>query len=310
MTPTNPVRNREANIPLPAQSGAKSGAQQHSDRVLRETGIPVLQPISWGAHICIFYESKSDLLDAAVSYFEAGLNSNESCIWVVSDPITKEDAKSSLRRNIPDFDRYLSDGRFELADGSQWYLKGGKFQLQRIISAWRAKLSAALARGSEGLRVSGNAFWSPENYWKEFCEYEQTLDRSVADHKMIVLCTYSLQRSRAADILDVARAHQCTIARRNANWEFLETPELKQAKREIQRLNSALDVLSKPLPAHKTLTARERTVLAQIVRGLTSKEIARDLGVSSRTIEFHRTNLLKKIGAKNTVDLVRIVLGE
>jgi DNA-binding CsgD family transcriptional regulator len=310
VTNTNPVRDRRDNIPVPAALEAKSGAPQQSDRALRNTGIRVLNPISWGTHICMFYESKSDLLDAAVSYFEAGLASNESCIWVVSDPITREDAKSSLRRSIPDFDRHFSDGRFELADGSKWYLKGGKFQLQRIISAWRTKLSAALERGSEGLRVSGNAFWSPENYWKEFCEYENALDRSLADHKMIVLCTYPLQTSRAVDILDVARAHQCTIARRNGNWEFLETPELKQAKQQIRRLNGALDVLSKPFPAHEPLTPRERAVLAQIVRGLTSKEIARDLDISSRTVEFHRTNLLKKTGAKNAVDLVRIVLGE
>lgn len=303
MTNTNPVRNRGG----PARLETKAGAQQ---QVLRNTGIRVLNPIPWGAHICMFYESKSDLLDAAVSYFEAGLSSNESCIWVISDPITKEDATSSLRRNIPDIDLHLADGRFELADGTRWYLKSGNFQLERIISAWRAKLSAALARGSEGLRVSGNAFWSSENYWKEFCEYEIALDRSLADQKMIVLCTYSLQTSGAADILDVARAHQCTIARRNGNWEFLETPELKQAKQEIKRLNGALDVLSKPFRVHEPLTPRERTVLAQIVRGLTSKEIARELGVSWRTVEFHRTNLLKKNGAKNTADLVRIVLGE
>jgi len=310
MTNAHPVRNRDGKITVPAQSEAKSGALRHSDRVLRNTGIRLLNPIPWGAHICLFYESKSDLLDAAVSYFEAGLDSDESCLWVVSDPITKEDAKSSLRRNIPGFERYLSDGRFDLADGSEWYLNRGRFQLQRVISAWRAKLSAALARGSEGLRVSGNAFWSSEHYWKEFCEYENTLNRSLADYKMIALCTYSLQTSRAIDILDVARAHHCTIARRNGNWEFLETPELKQAKQQIKRLNGALDVLSKPFPAHKPLTPRERTVLAQIVRGLTSKEIARDLGVSARTVEFHRTNLLKKNGAKNTADLVRRVLGE
>jgi DNA-binding CsgD family transcriptional regulator len=289
---------------------AESAARQHSNRVLRKTGIRVLEDMPWGAHICMFYESKADLLDAAVSYFEAGLDSNEFCMWVISDPITTEDAKSSLRRNISDFDRHLSNARFELVQGSEWYLKGGKFQLQRILSGWSAKLSAALARGYEGLRVSGNAFWSPENHWKEFCEYEHMLDSSLADQKMIALCTYSLQTSRAVDILDVARAHQCTIARRNGNWEFLETPELKQAKQEIRRLNGALDVFSKLFPSHETLTPRERVVLAQIVRGLSSKEIARELDISPRTVEFHRTNLLKKIGVKNTVALVGKALGQ
>src|ERR1700692_531779 len=114
MTSTNSVRNRGRNVPASTPLKAKSPAQQRSDRVLRKTGIRVIDDVPWGSHICMFYESKTDLLDATVSYFEAGLDSNEFCIWVVSDPITMEDAKSALRRNIPDFDRHWSDGQFEL----------------------------------------------------------------------------------------------------------------------------------------------------------------------------------------------------
>src|ERR1700682_2477354 len=125
-----------------------------------------------------------------------------------------------------------------------------------------------------------------------------------------VPCTYSLQASRTDDMLDVARAHQCSIVRRKGNWEFLETPVLKQAKQEIRKLNSALDILSKPFPRHETLTPKERVALAQIIRGASSKEAGRTLGISPRTVDFHRANLLKKLGARNTADLVHKVLGE
>jgi DNA-binding CsgD family transcriptional regulator len=111
------------------------------------------------------------------------------------------------------------------------------------------------------------------------------------------------------DVLDVARAHQCSTARRNGQWEFLETPELRQAKQEIKKLNSALDIRSKPFPGHDSLTPRERVALAQIVRA-SSKEAARTLGVSPRTVEFHSANVMQKLGAKNTADLVRRLLGE
>ena len=47
-----------------------------------------------------------------------------------------------------------------------------------------------------------------------------------------------------------------------------------------------------------------------MVRGASSKEAAAVLGVSPRTIEFHRANIMHKLGAKNTVDLLRIVLGD
>jgi DNA-binding CsgD family transcriptional regulator len=258
----------------------------------------------------MFYETKSDLLDAAVSYFTAGFESNEFCLWAISAPITEKDAKLALGRSIPDLDRYLSEGRVELIRGTDWYLKGDQFDLRRITGGWDEKLRGALAKGYAGMRLSGNAFWIGTNHWKEFCEYEEELDRSLADQKMIVLCTYSLHASRAVDVLDVARAHHISIARRHGDWEFLETPELKLAKKEIKKLKDALDVLSRPFPGHELLTSRERAVLAQIVRGASSKEAARTLHISPRTVEFHRTSLLRKTGAKNAIDLVRLVLSE
>ena len=52
------------------------------------------------------------------------------------------------------------------------------------------------------------------------------------------------------------------------------------------------------------LTSREREVLDQVMRAATSKEAGRALGISQRTVEIHRARIMKKTGAKNTVDLV------
>jgi DNA-binding CsgD family transcriptional regulator len=124
------------------------------------------------------------------------------------------------------------------------------------------------------------------------------------------MCTYSLHASRAIDLLDVTRVHSFTVARRKGDWAFLESPELIQAREEIKRLRSGIDILSNPFPGYELVTPRERSVLAQVVRGASSKEAAAALGVSPRTIEFHRANIMDKLGAKNTVDLLRIVLGD
>jgi DNA-binding CsgD family transcriptional regulator len=125
---------------------------------------------------------------------------------------------------------------------------------------------------------------------------------------MLALCTYPLQASGAAEVLDVARAHSFTLARRSGQWEFLQTPELQAARLETARLRGAADILSKPFPGRHKLAPRERAALSQIVRGATSKEAARNLGLSPRTIEYHRANIIKKLNAKNTADLVRKVL--
>ena len=53
-----------------------------------------------------------------------------------------------------------------------------------------------------------------------------------------------------------------------------------------------------------SLTGREREVLDKILSGLTGKEIARELGVSPRTVEAHRKNLLHKLGIATVKALI------
>ncbi|MDP3879412.1 MAG: response regulator transcription factor [Dehalococcoidales bacterium] len=51
------------------------------------------------------------------------------------------------------------------------------------------------------------------------------------------------------------------------------------------------------------LTAREHEVLQMIARGDKNKEIAVDLGISPRTVEFHRSNIMRKLGVQTQQDL-------
>lgn len=56
------------------------------------------------------------------------------------------------------------------------------------------------------------------------------------------------------------------------------------------------------------LTPREREVLQLVTNGQSNKEAGRELGISPRTIEVHRARVMEKLGARNTADLMRIVL--
>jgi len=53
------------------------------------------------------------------------------------------------------------------------------------------------------------------------------------------------------------------------------------------------------------LTPREREVAAQVMRGLTSKEIGKALAISHRTVEIHRARLMRKYAAATTAELVQ-----
>jgi len=57
-----------------------------------------------------------------------------------------------------------------------------------------------------------------------------------------------------------------------------------------------------------TLSNREREVLQGLVRGLANKQIAFDLGISPRTVEIYRANLMAKMQAASLSDLVRMAL--
>jgi two-component system, LuxR family, response regulator FixJ len=68
--------------------------------------------------------------------------------------------------------------------------------------------------------------------------------------------------------------------------------------------------LAPHFPGRDLLTPREFQVLELIANGASSKEAGRHLGISPRTIEVHRARVMEKLGAKNTIDLVHIVLSE
>ncbi|EAY27192.1 response regulator transcription factor [Microscilla marina] len=61
-------------------------------------------------------------------------------------------------------------------------------------------------------------------------------------------------------------------------------------------------------PSIPQLSAREKEVLHFLVEGLSNKEIADKLFISSKTVDNHRANILKKLNLKNNVQLVRFAL--
>ncbi len=66
--------------------------------IVRNSRIDIIGKIPWGTHFCQFYKTKEDLIDVLVPYFKSGLENNEFCMWVTSEPLSAEEAKRSLGR--------------------------------------------------------------------------------------------------------------------------------------------------------------------------------------------------------------------
>ncbi len=75
-----------------------------------------------------------------------------------------------------------------------------------------------------------------------------------------------------------------------------------------RRRPGGIESLPMEFPGCQPLTQREAEVLAEIAAASSNKEAGRRLGISPRTVEVHRARIMMKLGAKNTADLVRIVL--
>ena len=94
--------------------------------------------------------------------------------------------------------------------------------------------------------------------------------------------------------------------------DFIEKPFSQDALlASLERASSARQksiAASRNTSTMDRLSPRERQVLQGIVAGKTNKLIARDLGISHRTVEAHRARLMMKSGADSVADLVRIAL--
>src|ERR1700748_3490335 len=190
----------------------------------RKSGIDILGDISWGSHLCLFYETKQDMLDVLIPFFKTGLENNEFIIWVISNPYlpTVEEATALLQEAVPDLRQRLENGQIEILDEPDWYLREKEFNMEEIVKALKEKLTGALARGYEGVRASGDMFWLGQKYWKEFYRYEKYLHDFVTGLPAIILCAYPLPKFGGAEVLDILQAHQFGIGRRYGKWELVE----------------------------------------------------------------------------------------
>lgn len=89
---------------------------------------------------------------------------------------------------------------------------------------------------------------------------------------------------------------QCTERFEQSLRDISKRAEVRRAK--FERIEKAQSLV-------RSLSSRESEVLASLTNGLSNKEIARNLGISPRTVEIHRANLFSKINANSTADAVR-----
>jgi len=226
---------------------------------LRETGIDVLGAVPWGTHICLFYDTKGDLLETLVPYFKAGLENNEFCMWVFSESISEQECKRAMQKAVAGFTRYQRKRQIEIIPYREWYLKDGVLDLQRVLEAWMDKLQKAVAAGYDGMRITGDTAWLGKRERRKFAEYEAEVNNVITKYNMLAICTYSLSHYIASEVLEVLLSHQFTLFRRGSILV------LREAMREKE--------LALPATVEKSLTKLQKRFVTSGFKGVDDEDI-------------------------------------
>jgi DNA-binding CsgD family transcriptional regulator len=257
---------------------------------VRNTGISVLGDSPWGTHFCLFHETTQDLLDILVPYFKAGLEHKEFCLWILPESLTNDAARTALQQAVPNLDQHIGQGSIELVTRDDWYLPTTRFDPDAVIRRFADKSRQAVSRGYDGMRVNGSDAWLLRRDAGQFRKYEREADRAIAAQQMIVMCSFPLHQVGAEEIVDVVRAHQFALVRRNGEWEIIKNGDAA-------------------IKSH-SITPREREVLGWVAQGKSTREISGLLGIASRTVDEHVKKAGRKLGAANRVHTIAIALRE
>ena len=219
--------------------------QQHSP-----SGFDTVPLLNWGAHLLQIYDGEDDLRDLLVPYFKAGLENNESCLWVTSAPFGANQARSALRAAVPDFDKREKRKQIEIRDAREWCAWGERFRPKDLVADLLQREQDALDHGYQGLRTNGNCQWVDPSQRMALQKYESLVQKAVHGRRMICMCSYCSEQDRGDVFLDLVKHHDFVLP--HARWkpqlsdgEALRESEARLvdelvAVKELQRISTEL----------------------------------------------------------------------
>jgi PAS domain S-box-containing protein len=238
-------------------------------------GLDFVGDIPWGTHLCLFYDTKEDLIDILVPFFAEGLNSNEACVWVTSEPLAVQAATAALATVVPRLDAFTRSKQLRILPDTEWHLKGGVFDPDRTVQMWVNAEREAIQHGFKGVRFGGNTFRIERSLWDTFTYYEAELTAAVNGRHMIALCLYSKQACSGSDVVDVMLNHGSTIIKKGEAWSVVEDAvRRKKADVALQREHEKVLSLNEELRlANKTLEQRVQERATELAHSVYQQQL-------------------------------------
>lgn len=165
-------------------------------------------------HVIMFYSKPEDKHLILFTYLKAGLDQGEAAAYVASQESPSE-IRQAMRRFGIDVVMFEKSGALRVINYRDWYVIGGRFDVSETIELWKNLYDESVARGFNGLRVTGETAYFFENHMvKELVEYERSLHR-VLELPMAGVCAYDsnvvANEGKGELYLNLIKAHSTVI---------------------------------------------------------------------------------------------------
>jgi PAS domain S-box-containing protein len=208
------------------------------------SGIDSIGDLEMGTNSCLFYQTKSSLVEVLIPYFKAGLENSEFCMWILPKSLEIENAKGALGKAVSDFDTYLEKGQIEIISYTDWVLKEGVFDPELILIGWIEKFKQVLNDDYAGIRISWDPSSLEEEDWNHFTEYKKQIEEATNNYPILTLYTYFLDRYGLAEIINLALNHEFVFVKRNEKWKQIAISSHKKTEQAIFQIPKAREQLS------------------------------------------------------------------
>ena len=161
---------------------------------------------SLGKHFYQFYRGREDLFRVAIPFLKLGLESQEACLWVVSNSVGIAEAIAVFQRRF-DLSPFLERKQLLIIPAERWYLDRGRFSERAALKRMKKFLEERRLKGFSAFRGVSDVGWLEARDWPKFQAFERKIHDWMQVLKMTAICAYPIQHCSLTQSQDVLNHH-------------------------------------------------------------------------------------------------------
>jgi PAS domain S-box-containing protein len=163
-------------------------------------------------HLCSIYHADAERLAVAAAFLRIGLGRGEKCIYLCDDPSDNGIARALAAEGC-EAERFIQSGALTVLPKEQAYLRGGRFDPERMFDFWQRAAAAAKDQGYSAVRGVGETDWvlGAAPGLDRWLDYEAHLTDVLGRCDCMLLCQYNRSHHSAELLLGIIQTHPLVI---------------------------------------------------------------------------------------------------